>query len=80
MEALGENACQDYWNRTGGFSELESYITLDFDGLSGIVTRLVAGERVSVDVLGFSNDLDSFEDSDEVITALHECVIEGVNF
>ena len=69
-EALSEGKCYDYWNRTGGFSELEEYITKDFDGMGDTVIALMAGEDVSVNVLGFSNDLDSFQDRDEVITAL----------
>ena len=70
VEALEEGVCRDYWNKTGGFSELEEYITMNFDGLGEAVTELVAGNEISVDVLGFSNDLDSFNDKDEVITAL----------
>lgn len=69
-EALNEGKCCDYWNKTGGYSELEEYITKDFDGLGEAVTRMLAGERAKVDVLGFSNDLDSFQNKDEVITAL----------
>lgn len=70
VEALSENLCQDYWNRTGGFSELEEYITMNFDGLGEMVTRLIAGEAVPINVVGFANDLDSFHDKDEVFTAL----------
>lgn len=69
-EALMEGKCCDYWNKTGGYSELEEYITMNFDGLGEAVTRMLAGEKAKVDVLGFSNDLDSFQDKDEVITAL----------
>lgn len=70
VQALEENICRDYWNKTGGYSELEEYITMDFDGLGQAVTELIAGESVKVGVLGFSNDLDSFRDKDEVLTAL----------
>lgn len=70
VEALEENLCKDYWNKTGGFSELEEYITMNFDGLGEDVTSLVAGQEITVNVLGFSNDLDSFQDKDEVLTAL----------
>lgn len=70
VEALEENCCRDYWNKTGGFSELEEYITMNFDGLGECVTQLVAGEKIPVNVVGFSNDLDSFRDRDEVLTAL----------
>lgn len=70
VEAVSEGICKDYWNQSGGFSELEEYITLDFDGLGQDITRLLTGDKVAVNVLGFSNDLDSFRDKDEVITAL----------
>lgn len=70
VEALEESVCKDYWNKTGGFSELEEYITMDFDGLGSMITELVAGNECAVNVLGFSNDLDSFQDRDEVLTAL----------
>jgi len=70
VEALEENLCRDYWNKTGGFSELEEYITMNFDGLGEDVTALAAGQEITVNVLGFSNDLDSFQDKDEVLTAL----------
>lgn len=69
-DALNEGQCKDYWNKSGGFSELEEYITMNFDGLGDAVIGLLAGEAVRVNVLGFSNDLDSFQDKDEVITAL----------
>ena len=70
VEALEEESCGDYWNKTGGFSELEEYITMNFDGLGQAITQLLGGEEIPVNVLGFSNDLDSFQDRDEVITAL----------
>ncbi len=76
-EALSEGKCYDYWNRTGGFFELEEYITKDFDGMGETIVALMADERVSVNVLGFSNDLDSFQDRDEVITALDTVEADG---
>lgn len=70
VEALEEGVCRDYWNKTGGYSELEEYITMDFDGLGSTVAELLAGEQAPISVLGFSNDLDSFQNKDEVLTAL----------
>lgn len=70
VEALREGKCGDYWNKTGGYTELEEYITKDFDGLGEAVTRMLAGESEKVNVLGFSNDLDNFQNKDEVMTAL----------
>ena len=69
-EALSEGSCKDYWSKTGGFTELEEYITMDFKGLKDTITNLLTGEQVPLNVLGFSNDLESFQDKDEVLTAL----------
>lgn len=69
-EALGEGVCKDYWSKTGGFTELEEYITMNFDGLKDDITRLLTGEKVPLNVVGFSNDLESFQDKEEVLTAL----------
>lgn len=69
-EALGEGICKDYWSKTGGFTELEEYINMNFDGLRDDITALLSDERISLNILGFSNDLESFQDKDEVLTAL----------
>lgn len=70
VEAFSEGKCEDYWNKTGGYSELEEYITQNFDGLREAIIQMLAGNEVEVNVLGFSNDLNSFQDKDEILTAL----------
>lgn len=70
VEALSEGCCKDYWSKTGGFTELEEYITMDFNGLKDTITDLLTGDLIPLNVLGFSNDLESFQDKDEVLTAL----------
>lgn len=69
-EALGEGFCKDYWSKTGGFNELEEYVSMNFDGLRDDIICLLAGERAPLNVVGFSNDLENFEDKEEVLTAL----------
>ena len=69
-EALGEGICKDYWSKTGGFNELEEYITMNFDGLRDDIVLLLTDEKCPLNVLGFSNDLESFQDKEEVLTAL----------
>lgn len=44
-EALGEGICKDYWSKTGGFAELEEYITMNFEGLRDDIVYLLTGER-----------------------------------
>lgn len=69
-EALGEGVCKDYWNKTGGFTELEEYITMNFEGLRDDIVCLLTGEKIPLNVVGFSNDLENFQDKEEVLTAL----------
>lgn len=70
VSALTSNWIENYWTGTGGFDELREYITLNFDGLRECVIELLEGKEIIISTLGFSNDLDSFEDKDEVLTAL----------
>ena len=69
-DALEGKECSDYWNNTGGYTELEEYITMDFDGLIESVANLFTGKSEAVGVLGFLNDWDSFRSKNEILTAL----------
>ena len=46
------------------------YISLDFDGMSRTAAELLGGIPVPVDTNGFSNDLVTFRDRDDVLTLL----------
>lgn len=46
------------------------YISLDFEGLSKTVAELISGIEIPVDTNGFSNDLVTFRDKDDVLTLL----------
>ena len=47
-----------------------SYIKLNFDGLKDAIIRMLAGERVQVNIGTFSNDMTSFQGKDDVLTLL----------
>lgn len=51
-------------------AELMGYISLDFDGLSAAIAKLLGGIDVPVDTSGFSNDLITFQNRDDVLTLL----------
>ena len=59
-----------FWTQTETFEALRKYIDLDLDGLHGKVVKLVGGERVKIDTRGYSNDMTTFERSDDVLTLL----------
>jgi hypothetical protein len=45
-------------------------ISMNFDGLKDCILELLSGERISVDVSTFENDMTSFCNRDDVLTFL----------
>ncbi len=70
MEALRYRSYRSYWTQTSAADSLMEYISLDFDGLSQTMAQLLGGIEVSVDTNGFSNDLVTFRNRDDVLTLL----------
>lgn len=70
MKALRNNDYESYWTQTSAAESLLGYISLDFDGLSKTIAELIGGIEVEVDTNGFSNDLVTFRNKDDVLTLL----------
>lgn len=70
MRALHEHRFRSYWTETSASKSLMEYISLDFDGMSRTAAQLLGGIEVPVDTNGFSNDLVTFRDRDDVLTLL----------
>ena len=70
MKALQNKRFRSYWTETSAAESLMGYISIDFDGLSRTVTELIGGGEVKVDTNGFSNDLITFRNRDDVLTLL----------
>ena len=70
MHALDSGVFRSYWTRTSAADSLLEYIRLDFAGLSRTVAELLGGMEIPVDVDGFSNDLVTFRNKDDVLTLL----------
>lgn len=64
------NKIDSYWRNTSAFSTINNYISLNMDGLKDDVVKMLAGERVSVNVDTFQNDLSIINSKDEALTAL----------
>lgn len=69
-QALRRKVYTSYWTKTSAADSLLEYIRLDFAGLSRTVAELLGGVEVPVDVDGFSNDLVTFRNKDDVLTLL----------
>ena len=69
-QAMVDHSFESYWKNTSAFDTINRYITLDFDGLKADVMKMLAGEKVYVDVKGFQNDLSEISSRDDALTAL----------
>ncbi len=70
MSAILEEEIQNYWTQTETFESLKEYISMDFDGLKDAIIRMLGGERVSVRISTFQNDITSFKNKNDVLTLL----------
>ena len=70
VDVMLSGVFDNYWNQTETYEALKSYIKLNFDGLKDAIIRMLAGERVQVNIGTISNDMTSFQGKDDVLTLL----------
>lgn len=70
MTALYNDYCGSYWATTGAYDAVATYINMNFEGLKDDIIRMIGGERCSVRVVGFKNDIRDIESRDDVLTVL----------
>ena len=70
VNAMLDKRYKSYWASTETFRSLQSYISLNFEGLKDDIIRMFSGERCRVMVGSFVNDLISYKSKDDVLTAL----------
>lgn len=70
IEALERDEFVSYWARTETYESLKIYIDLNEDGLKEAIVQMLGGERVSVDVGTFQNDMTNIKRRDDVLTLL----------
>ncbi|MCD8122960.1 MAG: ATP-binding protein [Clostridiales bacterium] len=70
INALQEEDILNYWTQTETFESLKEYIGMDFDGLKDAIVKMLGGERVSVRISTFQNDITSFKNKNDVLTLL----------
>ncbi|MBE6843582.1 MAG: hypothetical protein E7510_12255 [Ruminococcus sp.] len=69
-QAMIDHSLESYWKNTSAFDTINTFITLNFDGLKEDVMKMLAGESVYVDVKGFENDFSSISNKNNALTAL----------
>lgn len=61
---------QSYWSQTGTYESILPLINMNFDGLKDAVVEMLAGANVKVRTSSYQNDMISFRNKDDVLTAL----------
>lgn len=61
---------QSYWSQTGTYESILPLISMDFDGLRSTILLMLSGESVKVRTKSYQNDMLTFKNKDDVMTAL----------
>ena len=80
VEALLSGKFSNYWSQTETFEALSVYIKMNFDGLRDTIIELLAGVKQFIDIRTFTNDMITFESSDDVLTLLVHLGYLGYDF
>ena len=70
MRAIRNKRFRSYWTETSASDNLMEYISIDKEGLGKTVAEIIGGIEKPVDTNGFSNDLITFRNQDDVLTLL----------
>lgn len=70
VRALSAKRFQQYWTTTGTYGDIDDLINKNFDGLREDLIKMLSGNRILINVSNGKNDLQSFKNKSEVITAL----------
>ena len=68
--ALNRQDFDSYWKNTSSFSSINTFITMNFEGLKNDILAMLSGNKVMVETEGFQNDLSEINSKDDAITAL----------
>ncbi len=67
---IKKKSFDSYWKNTSSFASINTFITMNYEGLKDDVMKMLAGENVYVYTESFQNDLITVGSKDEALTAL----------
>ena len=68
--AIDRHRFDSYWKITSSFASINTFITMNYEGLKDDVMAMLSGGKVYVNTDTFQNDLSTVSSKDEAITAL----------
>jgi len=70
VTAVLRNKCLDYWVQTSAREAVTNYMNYDNGELKGLITKMIAGDEIDVNVSKFDNDLTKVNSKDAALTVL----------
>ena len=68
--AMDRHKVDSYWKNTSSFASINTFITMNYEGLKDDVIKMLSGENVYVYTDTFQNDFSTIGSKDEALTAL----------
>ncbi len=69
-QAMIDHRLESYWKNTSAFDTINTFITLNFDGLKDDVLNMLKDEKIKVNTDKFKNDFSVINSKDDALTAL----------
>ena len=61
VDAMLSGIFDNYWNQTETYEALKAYIHMNFEGLKDDIVKMLAGERIRINIGTFSNDMTTLQ-------------------
>ena len=68
--AIRRKDFDSYWKNTSSFASINTFITMNYEGLKDDIMTMLSGGKVMVETDAFQNDLSEIHSKDDAITAL----------
>ena len=70
IKAVQRGKYTSYWQKTGAYDSVSTYIQMNYEGLKDDIISMLAGGRCPVNTTRFSNDMNEVSSKDDVFTVL----------
>ena len=70
VRAMMDRDLDSYWKNTSSFASINTFITMNYEGLKDDIMNMLAGGKVRVNTNTFQNDFGTIGSKDEALTAL----------
>ena len=68
--AVSRQDFDSYWKNTSSFASINTFITMNYEGLKDDIMKMLSGGKVYVNTDTFQNDFSTVSSKDEALTAL----------